>query len=109
MKEIIIAFDIDGTLFGSPLAHKIEPCLNVNIYMLMVLLSKMKNTKIVVWSGGGKEYAETIGNKLGLNKYVDVYEGKQTYDEGINGHIDIAFDDQHEFSLADKNIIVRIN
>lgn len=108
MKEIIIAFDIDGTIYGSPLANRIEPSLNVEIYQMLVILSKMKNTKIIVWSGGGKDYAETIGNKFGLNKFVDVYEGKQTYDDTIHGHVDLCFDDQHDVTLADKNIIVRI-
>jgi hypothetical protein len=75
----------------------------------MELLSKyMKNTKIIVWSGGGKEYAESIVNKFGLNKYVSSCHDKHLYDETIYGKVDIAFDDQHEFSLADKNLIVRM-
>ena len=109
MKEIIITFDVDGTIYGSPMIHKVEPHLNMRIAQLMELLHEnIKNCKIYVWSGGGKDYAETIVEKFGLSKWVDGCFGKHEYDEIINGRVDIAFDDQHEFSMADKNLIVRI-
>lgn len=106
MKEIIIAFDVDGTLISNTNGLGKER-LNIDIYNIMVLLSKQKNTKIIVWSGGGKDYAEQIVLKYGLGKYVEAIYAKQDYDESIHGKVDIAFDDQHIFSLADKNIIVR--
>jgi len=107
MKEIIIAFDVDGTIYGSPLASKSTPRVNLPVIMLIQLLSEMKNTKIIAWSGGGKDYCEQIIIKFGLDKYIERCYGKQTYDETIDGKVDIAFDDEHLFSLADKNIIVR--
>lgn len=99
MKEIIIAFDIDGTLNG-------EFGWNMEIVNLLKLLSsKMKNTKIIVWSGGGKEYAEMWVRRMQLEKFVDGCYHKV----GYNGpKVDIAFDDIHEFNLAEKNIIVRM-
>lgn len=106
MKKLKIAFDIDGTLISNTNGLGVER-LNVETYNLMVLLSKMKNTKIIVWSGGGKEYAEQIVTKYGLTKYVTECFGKHEYDETVSGRVDIAFDDQHEFNLADKNVIVR--
>ena len=106
MKEIRIAFDIDGTLISNTNGLGKE-MLNIDVYQLMVLLSKMKNTKIIVWSGGGKDYAEQIVLKYGLAKYVDEVYAKQDYDESIHGKVSIAFDDQHEFSMALSNIIVR--
>lgn len=107
MKEVIIAFDVDGTLISNTNGLGQER-LNIDCYNLMVLLSKQKNTRIIVWSGGGKDYATQIVLKYGLGKYVDAIYGKQDYDESTDGHVDIAFDDIHEFSLADKNIIVRM-
>lgn len=107
MKQIIIAFDVDGTLISNESGLGQER-LNIDVYAIMVLLSKMKNTKIIVWSGGGKDYAEQIVRKYGLTKYVTACHAKQEYDETIDGKVDIAFDDQHEFSLADKNIVVRM-
>lgn len=106
MKEIIIAIDVDGTLISNQNGLGQEH-LNVEVFNLLVLFSKMKNTKIYVWSGGGQDYAIQICKKYGMEKYVDRCFGKHEYDETINGRIDIAIDDQHEFSMADKNLIVR--
>lgn len=107
MKEIIVAFDIDGTLISNANGLGKEH-LNIDVFHLMVLFSKMKNTKIYVWSGGGQDYAEQIVTKYGLTKYVERCFAKHEYDETLYGNVDIAIDDQHEFSLADKNIIVRM-
>lgn len=107
VQEIIIAFDIDGTLISNENGLGKEH-LNVEVFQLMVLLSKMKNTKIFLWSGGGRDYTEQICIKYGLAAYVGACRGKHEYDESIDGKVDIAFDDQHEFSLADKNLIVRM-
>jgi hydroxymethylpyrimidine pyrophosphatase-like HAD family hydrolase len=107
MKNIKIAFDIDGTIISNTSGLGQEK-LNIEIYNLMVLLSRMKNTEIIVWSGGGRDYAEQIVNKYGLTSYVSRCYGKYEYDESIDGRVDIAFDDEHAFSLADKNLIVRL-
>lgn len=90
MKEIIIAFDIDGTL------------------LLQILAKSMKNTKVIVWSGGGKEYAEQIVRRYGLERYVHRCYGKTEYEAEIEGTVDIAFDDVHACTLGDKNLIVRM-
>lgn len=127
MKEIIIAFDIDGTILnneGIPPAtpHHLRPAtpLNLEVVMLMQLLTKcMKNTRIIVWSGGGKQYAEEIVRRYGLDRYVSAVYGKPqgthglmsvegAYDESLWGPVDICFDDIHSCSIADKNIIVKM-
>lgn len=114
MKEIIIAFDVDGTLLRNegippetPTHLRPRVGLNLNIVSLLQILSGMKNTKIYVWSGGGKEYAERIVREYGLERYVDRCFDKAEYDETIYGKVAIAFDDQHDFNLAEHNIIVR--
>jgi phosphoserine phosphatase len=114
MKEIIIAFDIDGTLLnneGIPPetpTHLRPRCgVNLEIVMLLQILSKFKNTKIYVWSGGGKEYAEKICREYGFEKYVDRCFCKYEYDETIYGKVDIAIDDVHACGLAEKNLIVK--
>ncbi len=116
MKEIIIAFDCDGTILnneGIPPetpTHLRPRCgLNLEVVTLIQLLSKkMKNTKIIVWSGGGKEYAERICREYGLDRYVSACYGKADYDPTINGQVDICFDDVHACDLADKNLIVKM-
>lgn len=107
MKQITIAFDVDGTILNNEGSLR-DNGVNLPVVQLMEILStKMKNTRVIVWSGGGKDYAEQIVRKYGLGKYVDAVYSKQAFDES-DGHVDIAFDDIHEFVLGDKNLIVRM-
>jgi hydroxymethylpyrimidine pyrophosphatase-like HAD family hydrolase len=116
MDEIIIAFDIDGTILnneGIPpdCPPHMRPACGVNLEVIMliqILSKKMKNTKIYVWSGGGKDYAEQICRRYGLDKYVQRCFGKHEYDDEIYGKVDICFDDVHACKLADKNLIVKM-
>lgn len=116
MKEIIIAFDVDGTILnneGIPpeTPTYLRPRCGVNlevILLIQILSKKMKNTKVIVWSGGGQEYAEKICREYGLDKYVYRAYGKHEYDETIDGEVDICFDDVHACELAHKNLIVKM-
>jgi len=116
MKEIIIAFDVDGTILnneGIPpeTPTHLRPRCGVNlevIQLIQILSKKMKNTKIIVWSGGGKEYATQIVREYGLDKYVHRCHSKQDYDETIDGEVDICFDDVHACELAKMNLIVKM-
>lgn len=114
MTKIIIAFDIDGTLLNNegvppqtPTHLRPPASVNLEAVILLQILSKMKNTKIYVWSGGGQEYAENFVRRYGLERYVDKVLGKADYTEIIHGHIDVCFDDIHDCEMADKNIIVK--
>ena len=114
MSSVIIAFDVDGTLIRNVDATRV-PGVPVNgdvpivhqINTLMVL-STYKNIKIVVWSGGGRDYAATWGKRLGLDKYVWRYASKLEH-EDIKRHCDhlIAIDDIQATRLGDINLIVR--
>lgn len=112
MKEIVIAFDVDGCILnneGIPPetpTHLRPRCgVNLDIVLLIQILSKkMKNTRIIVWSGGGKEYAERICREYGLERYVDRCYDKTDCDE----EVDVCFDDVHACELAEKNIIVKM-
>lgn len=108
MKDVIIAFDVDGTIYGSPFMHKGEPVLNLKTVALMALLKEhVRNCRIYVWSGGGKEYAEQIVIKFGLERYVDKCLAKSAYDDIVDGKVDIAFDDEYAFEMATVNLIVK--
>ena len=98
MQKLIIAFDVDGTLVSEDDVPSFQM-----INTLQVLSKLTKNVRIVVWSGGGEEYAEMWGRRLGLDEYVWKYMAKDR-----DFHVDVAFDDQQAFALADKNIIVRL-
>ena len=102
MQRVILAFDVDGTLIdGSDIIFS-------DIVNVVKVLSKFKNVKIVVWSGGGKKYAETIGMRLGLDDYVWKYLGKFQHAElRALGYTIIAIDDIQDTAIGDINLIVR--
>lgn len=103
MKKILVAFDIDGTLR----CNCTETCRDINedVLSLARLLDRLKNTKLIAWSGGGKQYAQsyidsdprlfgTFGNRC-FSKF-DPEVGKP----------DIAIDDIQETALGKINLIV---
>jgi len=80
-----VAFDVDGTLIDfhdEPQWHVIDTlrCL------------KIIGCTIVVWSGGGKSYAEMWVRKLFLEDQVDKVTDKPK--EPKKDTIDICFDDE---------------
>ena len=110
--EIIIGFDVDGTILnneGIPPktpAHLRPQCgVNLEVILLIQILSKkMKNSRIIVWSGGGKEYAENICRRYGLERYVHACYEKGKCEE----EVDIAFDDVQACTLGKHNLIVKM-
>lgn len=115
MQKVIIAFDVDGVLIRNtdqenrvhgipsngdiPIVHQINT---------LQVLSRYKNVRIVVWSGGGKQYAETWGHRLGLDQYVWRYASKIEHNT-LKQQCDflIAIDDIQATQLGDANLIVR--
>lgn len=114
MDKVIIAFDVDGTLIKNGSADRQHGVVNdgdvpiVHQINTLQVLSTYKNIKIVVWSGGGKQYAEMWGNRLGLDKYVWRYASKLEYKE-LRQMCDylIAIDDIQATQMGDVNLIVR--
>lgn len=102
MKTIVIAFDIDGTLRCNCKATCED--VNARVVELAHLLNRMKNTELIAWSGGGKDYAWDWIDMMGLN---DVFKKSRCYSKLDAPKVDIAIDDQHEFSLGKINLIVR--
>ena len=98
MKPVKIAFDVDNTLIDQQ-----DKPIFLNI-QLLILLSKCKNVKITVWSGGGEDYARHWVQRLGIDRYVAKVQAKDPLLKP-----DIAFDDQHEFDMGGVAVIVRQN
>ncbi len=75
-----IGFDVDGTL----LDYNDKPRDDI-----IELFNWFKNHhhKVIIWSGGGAEYAETIARRLGLE--ADAYLMKHQSEQ-----VDIAVDDE---------------
>jgi hydroxymethylpyrimidine pyrophosphatase-like HAD family hydrolase len=112
MKTVTIAFDIDGTLRDNTVKDAFVA--NERIRTLLITLASMKNTRILLWSGGGEAYARRSANALGIEKYVDEFadkgyggydaEGRAIFHTDVKP--DIAFDDIHEFDLGTINLVV---
>lgn len=84
------AFDIDGTLISG------RGELNFDVVEAMFALDKL-GVEVVVWSGGGGDYANQIVRKFGLPFKA---HGKGDV------KVDIAFDDQ-VVALATVNITIK--
>lgn len=91
----VICFDVDGTL----ITYEDEPRWNI-IDMLKTLSEKHK---IIVWSGGGKDYAEVWVKRLFLQKYVSEVRMKPLREEDMLEDVDICFDDE-DVKLATINV-----
>lgn len=112
MKQIVIAFDIDGTLRDNTIQDRLVA--NERIRTLLIALASMKNTTIMLWSGGGAKYARQVAAAMAIEQYVDVYEDKKYGGYDAQGHPifhtnlkpDIAFDDIQECELGALNLIV---
>lgn len=104
MKKVTIAFDIDGTLRCNCTAT----CRDVNMRVvgLAEALNHMKNTKLIAWSGGGKDYAQQFiySDMTGL---LFTIFGEKCYSKLDAPRVDIAIDDQQEFNLATFSLVVR--
>lgn len=98
MKWVVIAFDVDGTLIDA------GPKYYEDIIQTLRVVSKWKNVKVVVWSGGGKEYAERWVRLLSLEKYVWKCASKT---EWKDIRPDIAIDDIQDTAIGAINLIVR--
>lgn len=101
MEKVAICFDVDGTLIDGDKEY------NSTLAVLRILtIQKWKNVDVIVWSGGGKQYAETIGNRLSLDNVK--YHSKLEHQELRKKYAKIiAIDDIQDTRLGDVNLIVR--
>ena len=114
MQRVIFAFDVDGTLIQNGSPDRQHGVVNdgdvpiVHQINTLMVLSTYKNIRIVVWSGGGKQYAEMWGKRLGLDQYVWRYASKLEHQQ-LKAQCDllIAVDDIQATRLGDANLIVR--
>lgn len=95
-----IAFDVDGTLYDNYpyFDKKIGEQPRTAIVEFLKELH-MAGHYIIVWSGGGKEYASQRVRDLKIEKFVHQTCSKLQND----GTVDVCFDDQ-DVTLAKVNI-----
>lgn len=101
MKQAVIAFDVDGTLRNN---ETLEPIANERIRSLLIILASFKNVKIVVWSGSGELYARQVARAIHIDKYVDQYASKTSWQEI---QPDIVIDDIQDTAIGKLNLIVK--
>lgn len=90
-KSITVAFDVDMTLID----HEDKPIYQ-NIQLLLWFIDRGHD--VIIWSGGGVDWAESCVRKLGLEGVVRViFKGTE--------YVDIAFDDQ-AINLGKVNVEV---
>ncbi len=104
MKRIVVAFDVDGTLRCNHTDTCEDP--NQDIVDMCKTLSRFKNVKIYVWSGGGKAYAQRFMDKYGMPPKVKA-ASKLDASTWVYGRPQIAIDDIQDTAIADLNLIVR--
>lgn len=96
MIKTTVAFDIDGTLID---CGKRQP--RHEILAMLWSFRLLPNVEVILWSGGGKEYAEQRARELFLSDLPCI--GKPIWKGEPS--VDISFDDQ-ECKLGKINIRV---
>ena len=85
-----VAFDCDGTLLNTDGTLRDEVC-----RLLIAFLNS--NAEVVVWSGGGKNYAENVWNRVAVKYGIAENEpdlARKVYCSGKDGSLpDLTFDD----------------
>lgn len=120
MEKIVFAYDVDGTLIRHANRNIIqkhgkigEPypfdAANLDCVEHLILTSRMfKNVQVVVWSGGGKQYAQLWVERLKLEEFVWKVMGKLEYKTLLETREVIAVDDIQDTRLGNRaNLIVR--
>ncbi len=100
--KLRIAFDIDDTLIVPSVATGLDRDTPNYENIAVLKWFQAQGHEIILWSGSGRDWAKTWGEKLGLQPFF-VLEKAQGFE------IDIAFDDC-DVELAKVNVKVkRIN
>jgi phosphoglycolate phosphatase-like HAD superfamily hydrolase len=103
MEKVAFCFDVDGTLIDDN-----WPLASTQNLLRDMAIQKWKNVDIIVWSGGGADYAETqfrrwFPDLIGV-KFYSKLEHKLLRERYIKL---IVVDDIQDTRLGDVNLIVR--
>ena len=92
---MVIAFDVDGTLIDKNDRPREE------VISLLMALARAEENIVVVWSGGGEDYARMWVERLMIGSFVSMTTVK------TNPHlqVDLAIDDM-EVKLGKFNLKV---
>lgn len=104
MEKVAICFDVDGTLI-----HDNHINFETRTLLDWFVAQKWKNVDVIVWSGGGADYARSkirlilppIEEKVKFYSKLEYKAIRAKYDKII------AIDDVQDTRLGDINLIVR--
>jgi len=101
MKKLVIAFDTDDCLIIPAIATGFDR--DVPNYETIAIYRwfQAQGNHMIIWSGGGKDYAKMWAEKLGLEANEIMAKDTRMKDK-----IDIAFDDS-DMELAKINVKVK--
>lgn len=105
MEKILVAFDVDGTIINGDA----ETYANMLQILVSFLAQKWKNVDVIVWSGGGADYARTqLERRSDFFRGRNIWHSKMEYEQLRQKYQKvIAFDDIQDTRLGDANLIVR--
>lgn len=103
MEKVAICFDVDGTLIDGEGTFML-----ISTMISVFAAQKWKNVDVIVWSGGGADYARTITERVVPDPTGVKYHSKLEHTElRKKYHKLIAIDDIQDTRLGDVNMIVR--
>lgn len=105
-------FDVDGCIVDSITGSSLRPLTHDVIARL-----RSRGVAVVVWSAGGRDYAERRARQLGFDHLVDAFHAKETRDvDGrwrvdhlARGHRPTVFVDDRPEELPDHVRVVGVS
>lgn len=101
-KRLVVAFDVDDTLIVPAVATGFDRDVPNYDTIAVYRWFQAQGAEMIVWSGGGEDYARQWADKLGLvaDAFFDKHDPAKPYP-------DIAFDDSSYLDLGRVNVQVK--
>jgi len=106
MQKVAICFDVDGTLIDEDTVIH-SPTLDI---LRAFAFQNWKNVDVIVWSGGGADYARTQFNRItkDMDERHVKFHSKLEHKELRKRYAKlVAIDDIQDTLIGDVNMIVR--
>lgn len=107
MAKVAVCFDVDGTLIEGDKVHDTTQAL-----LLAFAAQKWKNVDLIIWSGGGADYARTQYDRFmrfssTLYPHIRFHSKLEYSDIRAKYDLILAIDDIQDTALGDINLIPR--
>ena len=108
MSKLVVAFDVDDTLIVPAAATGFDRDVPNYDTIAVYRWFQAQGHTMVIWSGGGADYARQWANMLGLtaDHYLDKHEQAEITRQSGASLAQLAFDDS-DIALATVNVKVK--